>query len=1506
MPFFCRKTKAQNEMEDTNLGSLSANVQLTADTSDVERAITEMVNSAKAQMSELNGDTLSEMQSKFQDLNSSLSARSAQTNNDLRGHIKQTADFTKKEIDGIDNALKKIAGAIGGYFAIDALRGYVGQIFSIRSQFASIEKSFKVLLGSEEKASKLFGDIKEFGATTPMNLGELASSAKMMLGFGIKSEDIMRNLRALGDVAMGDSAKFMSLSLAFSQSQAAGKLMGQDLLQMINAGFNPLETMAKTTGKSIAELKEEMSKGKISADMLRQAFIDATSEGGKYNGMLETQSKTLAGAYSNLQDTFDQMYNAMGEMIEDKMVDVIHFIEFLVQHYKEIAKVLAELTAAYGVYRAALWSITAVQKASAIAAQINAAAITAQGTAAKKTTVLTILLQKAQQSVVAGAKNILSMVNPYTLLAVAIAGVAYATYKVVTAETAMEKEYKKLHDIENEYFSNVKKEQDTLDEVYGKTLHLKEGTKEYEDAKQNIIDQYQEYLAGLTSEEQKLMSIKDLYEKITVAIMDKYRAQALEKARDTYGETVGNARAAILTNVFETLDKGKDNVMKAALKQQADKMFDDYITAYNRIQQNSTAGLDAIANADEIRRRLAESDKIRKEFKEKYKDYYDYIAKYDLADYFAFGQRNWFQSGKNSAAEFVEIEKAARAALSDAELMFGTAGGTVFGGTGGTTGNETTGGDNKAAYKKLEDNSKKYIEEYAKIIEDRNKKIKAINEDFELSQEEKNYKIANLQAISDWELDKLKAGSGISAEAQTALENRYQAAADAEVAIAKKKYLEIQEKIAALQKTRSGLDTGEKNQEGIAKYNFLTKQIGNLTAELKGYESTINSSFELSDYTKKADAYAKFAKEYTESLTAVQEKTNETNEKLKELDKQMVQATTPEQKADIQRQKENAQIEMEQYRKDQEMKRQILVESFDGTASDVTGLIDNMMKKVKDFSLETIRKEIINANATLRLLYARRDMGEDVSVEIAETEANLIALDSAAKTAEQNLLKANENFNKATWNDAAGAVDKLGQSFQDLGKAVGGSGEEALNALGSIMSTTATLIQNVVTFTNTSITAIKTASSAGVKALKTVEAASVILAIIGTVIQLINTISNLVNKKDPVDEMRDSLHNFNLELEEKKRLAAQEDTFKPFDTIFGGDKWGTMMNNIRIGEEALIRYNETVNKTIEQADTLSEKMGIHGRASKENWFTGKISYETAQGQYDNIEDTISNMYIKLQHKTWFRDEKGTTLGEMIPSLFGADGKLDKNALHEFVESNNDAFQKLSQENQDYLKEMDTSWQEYQKSVQEVKDSFKDFFGNLGPEIQDVWTNAFRTGQDGLADFEKSWDSAIENMITSMAYNKTIGKLMSDMENDLDKSGFFENPEGNLGAAIDIMESYEKKAQDTQAAYDTILQEYRDRGYFKDEAAEERKAVSGGITNMTQDTAEEMNGRLTQIQSHTFGISENMKLLVSMQTTQLTILQGIHTDTGQLHGIRADIAELKATVSDIQTRGLKLK
>ena len=140
---------------------------------------------------------------------------------------------------------------------------------------------------------------------------------------------------------MGDSQRLQSLALSFSQMTATGKLMGQDLLQMINAGFNPLAEISRKTGKSIGDLKDEMEKGAISADMVREAFISATSEGGKFNGMLEAQSKIISGAYSNLQGAIDDAFNRIGENAQPIILQTIDGLTSLAKNLRMSAKLFS-------------------------------------------------------------------------------------------------------------------------------------------------------------------------------------------------------------------------------------------------------------------------------------------------------------------------------------------------------------------------------------------------------------------------------------------------------------------------------------------------------------------------------------------------------------------------------------------------------------------------------------------------------------------------------------------------------------------------------------------------------------------------------------------------------------------------------------------------------------------------------------------------------------------------------------------------------------------------------------------------------------------------------------------------------------------------------------------------------------------------------------------------------------------------------------------------------------
>ena len=204
-----------------------------------------------------------------------------------------------------------IAGVKGIGHAIASIgRGMVGALkegVEYNARMDQYSTSFTTMLGDQAKAQKLVNDLKVQAAKTPFGMEDLAGNMQTLLSFGMSLEDAKKHLNEIDDISQGDAVKMESLTLAFAQMSSTGKLTGQDLLQMINAGFNPLEEISRKTGKSIGELKEDMAKGAISADMVADAFASATAEGGRFYGAMNAQSQTFSGQLATMQDGVENL-----------------------------------------------------------------------------------------------------------------------------------------------------------------------------------------------------------------------------------------------------------------------------------------------------------------------------------------------------------------------------------------------------------------------------------------------------------------------------------------------------------------------------------------------------------------------------------------------------------------------------------------------------------------------------------------------------------------------------------------------------------------------------------------------------------------------------------------------------------------------------------------------------------------------------------------------------------------------------------------------------------------------------------------------------------------------------------------------------------------------------------------------------------------------------------------------------------------------------------------------
>lgn len=344
----------------------------------------------------------------------------------------------------IDSAMKKAGAAAASYFTAQYIKQFTADIVKTRAEIESYEVSFRTLLGDERLSRKFFGEIREFAVQTPLYLNTLANGAQMMLGFNIEAEKVIPTLKQIGDISMGDAQRFLSLTLAFSQMSATGKLMGQDLLQMINAGFNPLTEISRKTGKSISELKDEMSAGAISADMVADAFKSATDKGGKFHGMLEQQSKSMQGSISNLVGAIDDMKNAMGEGMQPVITAGISGLTTLAKHYEEVGKAILVLASAVGTYKAIDISahlLASVRSLSALTAAIKAS------------------------TVAQAAFNAVARANPYVLLASAVVSVATAMWAFRDSSTEAEKATRLLTKQQEELSGKMKEQEDAVSDL---------------------------------------------------------------------------------------------------------------------------------------------------------------------------------------------------------------------------------------------------------------------------------------------------------------------------------------------------------------------------------------------------------------------------------------------------------------------------------------------------------------------------------------------------------------------------------------------------------------------------------------------------------------------------------------------------------------------------------------------------------------------------------------------------------------------------------------------------------------------------------------------------------------------------------------------------------------------------------------------------------------------------------------------------------------------------------
>lgn len=1520
--------------------------------------------------------------------------------------IGQQAVSEGSEMDAVFNRMRN---TVAGVFAISQIKDFVGQIISTRGEIQSMEVAFQTLLGNKEKANAMFSEIRQFAVSTPMMMKDLASGAQQMLAFGIEADRIMPLLRALGDVSMGDSQKFQSLTLAFSQMSATGKLMGQDLLQMINAGFNPLQVIAEQTGRTIGELKEEMSKGAISSDMVAQAFMDATSEGGKFHNMLQNMSGGVEGQMSNLQGAIDDMMNELGEQLQGTVAAATTAATYLVQHYEPLLTILGTIIATYGTYKAALMVNAAVESVVAKGRASSLAVIEAEIAAVGVRTATETIATDAQlaEAVAKGhlteaeALHILSLkgeaaARVQTLaataaqakadLAAAAAAEQAALVRLQAAEAqeAIAIRQLALAEAQGDVFviASAKTEVNTAvnlrnaaSQEYQAAAAAKDAAARVADttateantaatALNNIGMQVGTRQAGFFSSAMGLLN--NMFKKVIgtlkahpfaaiaaavvalgVAIYkatndtsewdkaneelneeleaQKQKLKELNKERNVTADMHEEAAKSIageIEKVRSLEDAINDQTASISDRRRAIKQLQAIVPGYQAsltdegvLYVNNTNAVNdyiaslenlAIAKALQAKREKIQADKLAAELERR-----DAVRKRTQAE----------KDAKEAHRRAAQQRAAVQAEKDRANSITVSSAGSSTDASAGMAVNhfDATSRLNKIQAKL--DAADKELRKRQNDVAILDKRIANANADLqELSDYQKENNIKPIEEPNEDDkpkpdkprVDARDDKERLKAEAQERQKalNEYKESLkeqDAEASFdLRQKRLELDEDGVQkeLDQVKLNYDRLKHENEKRRKemYDELAskKIVEYLDAHPNAKQSEVNdyaANLQITDKDLTKQQRSQLAK-YDEIAKEYLAKGNK-----RVLDEMLADVQTYAQ----QRQKildEYAKRESELYTKNDDGSRGGLREGVtQGNVDELQRQRDEALTSVDEqfASREEEFQEWCNAIGNLSL--------EQLQAVLENAKRKLAELEASGKATDAQLAVARAKVNKATkavgtakrkndvspgkrtlkeWEDLYKTLNDVRGSFEEIGEAVGGVVGDIISECGKMAASTMSMINSIVQLANWSTISTQMAAQGASKAIQTVEKASVILTIISAAMQIAMQIVNLFNKdnkkQEEIDALQQRIDQLQWELDNAELVRSRK-------FAEGGSYLAQLQTELAKTRYEMLRLGAST------ADWTRMLQGCYGKVSE--------SSELMTATVDKLAKAYGNMAYTADKA--LGAEKYKSANEQLKNI--AQQQL-------LIQEQIDIERSKKKTDSDAIAEYERKIEELgQQALEVINDMVEDIIGDsatgIAEELADAFFEAFAAGEDAA----KAWGDKVNEIVGDILKRMMVQKFLEEPLGrvfDRYKAKWFPNGEfAGMDAVINSMTSFANDLNGKLAGFQAVMDALPDemRQYFLDNIEDERSASQGGIATASQESVDELNGRATAIQGHTYSISENTKTLVANTSAILASVMNIESNTGSmvqdLMDIHTDIRNVRASVDHIQMHGLKL-
>ncbi|UVX35681.1 MAG: hypothetical protein [Bacteriophage sp.] len=1457
----------------------------------------------------------------------------------------------------IDDVFKSIGKTAAGVFAVSQMKEFAMQVVNVRGEFQKLEIAFKTMIGDTNEANALMSQLIKTAATTPFGVSDISNAARQLLAYGVEADKVNETLIRLGDIAAGLSIPIGDLAYLYGTTMVQGRMYTADLNQFLGRGIPLAGELANVLGVAESQVRGLVEEGKVGFPEVEQAIINLTNEGSKFGGLMEAQSTTISGRISNIEDTIEQMFNQIGQASEGVIGTSLDIVSALVENWETVGKVLLTVIATYGTYKAAVLAVAAAHKVQAIWGSISAFLSLAKSvTSAKDAMLLFNMAGKANPlglvlSVVAAAATAFSLFSTNTSEAAEMTtkyGDSAAktisrvetlsmTLNGLTAGTSTHKKVMdELNGILEEYGLQAIKEGDSIDMVNAKRAQAIELIKQegVERQRANALEQGAQNYAAQLSEAQKTLysdlsgamtegtllwgDNKELQQNAAAIstiignVVEQNITEIAGKTGEEYQEGINKIYATIQDRMRaigiseETIQKqwltdgllNHQNLVQNYINsiQQAREEYDRYSEAVNKASDAERAAAEGALTFSEkveaIEKGLQKPTEGVHDLYENIKNLMSQYSNNTIGFTIRIGGEipKWMEN-----MDLDELQRLAKrfTAIGQSSPNGSYVNGKYF--------SQQQLLQRGADYATAAEQKQTEADDKAREAE-RNKK--------EAEREKKQREAAakrparEQQQIADETAERNRQIAEYSRSVQEAQEQ-------AELDIRQQR-IDLMDD--SFEKTMMQLDLNYDRL--ISENERRTQDMLNALADKKvlewrnanpkatkeeelAYRASLDLS--VSDLTPEQQA---MIKDYADIAADIRRKGNKDA-----LDAMLADVMTYEQqRLKITEEYEDKRKQLYKtddkgnYVLDANGNRQLREGVTQGNVDELNLQEQNALQAVDEqFAQreETYRawcNEI--ANYTLEQLQAVLEQAE---AELNELESSGTASGSQLSTARAKVTTAKKKVSEANaknsvspdkrsikeWEDLYKTLLECEREFESIGDTVGGVAGEIISTAGSIMTSSLSMINGIVSLVNMSSQGIQGTATAAATAIQTVEKASVILTIISAALQIAMQIVNLFNndekKQEEIEALQSRIDQLQWELDNADIVRLQENSGRAIDRIRQtlsetkaeliqnklavndvAGAWRTLFSTVSNNQELLAKSAEKI------ADAYAD---IAYSADKA---LGAEKYESSRDQLENI----AKQQLLIQQQINAENDK-------------------KDTDHGKIEEWERQIEELGQQ-----------------AVAVINDMVEEIIGgsaaDIASELGDAFFDAFQDGED----YAEAWGDkvkdivgdVIKRMLVSKYLEEPLGEIFDKYKNKWFKDGQFMGLDAVIASMSGFANDLNAVGQDFAEIWEALPDSVKNMFNVTEEAT--REASEKGIATASQESVDELNGRATAIQGHTYSISENTKLLVA---TASLILQSVLNIEGNTDGlstrmanVESDVRDMRNTVNDLALKGIRIK